>query len=194
MATPRICSIPGCGKPHKARGWCNAHWQRWNSHGSPLAGGTAHGAALHYLHETVVPFTGSGCLNWPYGRIGNGYAQVTIDGKHELVSRVVCYIVYGQPPSPTHEAAHSCGKGHEGCVNPNHLRWATAVENAGDRVPHGTARRGERQNLAKLTEAQVREIRDLQGRIPQRTIAAHYGVKAGTVTSIFRRDSWAWVE
>lgn len=33
---PKICSIPECGKPNKARGWCSAHWWRWKTHGDPL--------------------------------------------------------------------------------------------------------------------------------------------------------------
>ena len=30
-----VCSIPGCGKPARARGWCNTHWRRWRRHGDP---------------------------------------------------------------------------------------------------------------------------------------------------------------
>ena len=29
------CSIAGCEKPRKARGWCSAHWSRWQRHGDP---------------------------------------------------------------------------------------------------------------------------------------------------------------
>lgn len=32
------CSIEGCGKPAKNRGWCSAHYTRWRRHGDPLAG------------------------------------------------------------------------------------------------------------------------------------------------------------
>ena len=30
-----ICSIPGCGKPHWARGWCAPHYQAWRRTGEP---------------------------------------------------------------------------------------------------------------------------------------------------------------
>lgn len=33
------CSIDGCGKPHYARGWCQAHLIRNRRYGDPLAGG-----------------------------------------------------------------------------------------------------------------------------------------------------------
>lgn len=32
----RICVIEGCGKPHRARGWCVKHYQRWETTGDPL--------------------------------------------------------------------------------------------------------------------------------------------------------------
>lgn len=35
MATPKLCSIPGCSNPHAARGWCQTHYSRWHVNGSP---------------------------------------------------------------------------------------------------------------------------------------------------------------
>jgi hypothetical protein len=32
-----ICSIDNCGKPVRARGWCNTHYWRWHRHGDPLS-------------------------------------------------------------------------------------------------------------------------------------------------------------
>lgn len=34
----RRCEVAGCGREHKARGYCNTHWMRWRKHGDPLAG------------------------------------------------------------------------------------------------------------------------------------------------------------
>lgn len=33
------CSIEGCDRPVKTRGWCNAHYLRWRRHGDPLGTG-----------------------------------------------------------------------------------------------------------------------------------------------------------
>lgn len=35
MAIPRICSVDGCGKTVRARGWCSGHWGRWRKYGDP---------------------------------------------------------------------------------------------------------------------------------------------------------------
>lgn len=32
----RLCSIEGCEKPAKSRGWCRMHCARWERHGDPL--------------------------------------------------------------------------------------------------------------------------------------------------------------
>lgn len=42
MTKPKpACSIPDCGKPSIARGWCSRHYTRWHRHGDPLATTTA---------------------------------------------------------------------------------------------------------------------------------------------------------
>ena len=33
------CSVPECGRPMRANGFCNRHLLRWRRHGDPLAGG-----------------------------------------------------------------------------------------------------------------------------------------------------------
>lgn len=33
---PKTCSISGCRERAIARGWCQAHYQRWRKHGDPL--------------------------------------------------------------------------------------------------------------------------------------------------------------
>jgi len=32
----RVCSVEGCDKPHKSRGWCRKHYLRFWRHGDPL--------------------------------------------------------------------------------------------------------------------------------------------------------------
>jgi hypothetical protein len=103
---------------------------------------------------THVSYQGEDCLTWPFSRFGYG----TIYG-HKHAHRVMCELAYGPAPSPRHQVAHSCGKGHEGCVNPRHLRWATPKENSADMVLHGTALRGERAINVKLTTPEVHAVK-----------------------------------
>lgn len=141
MADGSICSIENCCKTARCRGWCPAHYERWRIFGDPRHGGdigTSPGVPAKFLAEEVIPHRGRECLPWPYARDSNGYGQVRLDGKAHYVTRLICEAVYGPPPSPKHQAAHNCGKGHEGRCNPEHLRWATVQENHLDKKKHGT--------------------------------------------------------
>lgn len=193
MATSRICSIEDCGKPAATRGLCSKHYHRLQRHGDPLAGGTTRGEPATYLATVVLPYTGGECLIWPYSRMKNGYANHTHEGRTVVLSRLVCSLVHGAPPTRGHEAAHSCGNGHLGCVNPQHLCWKSHAENEADKLIHGTRLRGERTSWAKLTESAVREIRSLKGVMPQTEIASRFGVSKGAVNDIHRRRNWQWV-
>lgn len=45
-------------------------------------------------------------------------------------ARLICEWFHGPPPSPVHEAGHTCPNGeNECCVNPDHLKWMTREEN-----------------------------------------------------------------
>lgn len=225
MASPRICKIEGCGKPHLARGWCYVHYQRWQRSGDPLKtrfyngaecsvqgcnrpaetrnycnrhyhrwlrhcdplGGDKfrcpRGEPIRWLKDRSA-HEGDECLIWPYARLDDdGYGP----------SREMCRLAHGEPPTPQHHAAHSCGKGHEGCVNPKHLRWATPLENAADMYVHGTILRGSSHPRSKLSEEDVRAIRSLIGKRSHVEIASMFGVSPMTIAAIKHRRVWAWL-
>jgi len=188
-----ICKIEGCGRPSKARGLCHPHYTRQRRHGHPLGGGTSKGATLNYIQDVVLPFTGQECLPWPFSRSGVGYPLITYHGLRQGAHRLVCEMVHGPAPTPGHEAAHSCGKGHEGCINPNHLIWKTSAENKADKIAHGTTLRGSKNHKALLTEEQVREIRALRGVVKGKDLAQRFSVSPVTITNIQKRTTWAWL-
>lgn len=187
------CSINGCEKAVLARGWCSTHYSRWNKHGDPLTSmSTPHGAPLAFI-EYAKAHTGEECLQWPFARNSNGYGHLYLeDGTGISAAKYMCMVVHGDPPSLAHETAHSCGKGHLACINPNHLRWATHVENLRDKVVHGTHLQGEKHGASKLTSREVVEIVRLssEGKT-QRAVAAQFGVSKGTVQSIQEGRSWS---
>lgn len=133
------------------------------------------------------------CPKWPYATSAQGYGIIRVQGRNKVVSREVCEIAHGPPPTPEHQAAHNCGKGNLGCFGANCLQWKTRAENRSDELIHGTRPRGERHGLAKLTETNVREIRRLKGKLSQPGIASIYGVSRQTVGEIHRGEIWAWM-
>lgn len=192
MAANPVCSIPNCGKPHAAHGFCQSHYLRNRKYGNPLAGGTAQGEPMRYYQETVLPYDGDECLLWPYAA-NNGYAVFHIAGKMKQVCRVLCTDASGPPPTPEHEAAHSCGNGNKRCVTKTHLRWATPKENNADKIAHGTLRLGEMQANAKLTRDQVLRIMELRGSMFQYEIAEIFGVSQSTVQRLHAGKAWTWL-
>lgn len=129
------------------------------------------------------------CVLWPFTKTTKGYGQIRIDGSLRRPHRIVCERFHGPCPPNKTDAAHSCG--NRACVNPNHLRWATSLENHADRLLHGTVSRGERHGSSKLTRDQVLAIR-VDARSPK-TIAADLGISAQNVLCIKARNSWAWL-
>lgn len=186
-----ICTVVGCGKPHVASGYCRSHWYRFKTHGNPFGGATVPGTPIQFL--TSIPLDGEGCLYWPYAKNGVGYAQISIRGQKHLVTRITCERRNGPPPTPKHHAAHSCGKGHLGCVAPWHLSWKLPVDNAADMVVHGTRLRGERAPWSRLTDTDVRSIRALAGRISQEQIGLRFGISQTMAGKIIRRERWAHI-
>lgn len=194
------CSIDGCGGNAYSggRGWCGKHYSRWSQHGHPLGGGpfrASPGEPMRFLEETVLTYRRDDCLTWPYCRDRQGYARIDIEGNFMLAQRVICERVHGPAPTKDHQAAHSCGMGTSGCINPGHLSWKTCAENHADKLIHGTHSRGEQQGASKLTEAQVLEIRRLtsEGQLLQKEIAKSFGVTISTISKIHRRKKWAWL-
>ncbi len=102
-----------------------------------------------------VDYAGDDCLAWPFALKSDGYGQLMFRGKNTRAHRVMCMLAHGEPPHPGYLACHSCGKGREACVNPRHLRWASAYENMADKITHGTHNRGERHVFAQLSDEEA---------------------------------------
>ena len=193
-----LCTVPGCRKrsnvPGASNGFCGAHYQRFRRYGDPLGVAAKRvGPVQKWVNETAVQFTGGECLIWPFYRNDKGYAAWSINGRPRMAHRIIFEMVSGPPPSPSHVAAHNCFNGDHGCVNPNHIRWATASENEQDKVLSGTSNRGAQHGLSKLTENDVRAIRRLEGVKQQKEIAEMFGVSKWTVGDIIRRKRWGWL-
>lgn len=196
MASKRICTIPDCGKPHMAKGYCNSHYLKLYTKGDPLWSPPKKKCveAMEFIDDVVMNQHDTGCLHWPFMTNPQGYARIQIDGKQKMVSRIVCDRVKGAPPSPHHEAAHSCGNGHLGCVSKWHLSWKTSKENKDDQVIHGTRLKGEKIPASKLTEHDVRKIISLKDEVRNKDLSAMFGVAPATISGITKRHQWKWID
>ena len=143
------------------------------------------GDGIAWIREHVS-YQGDDCLIWPFST-NRGYGQLGINGKVRKAHRIMCEMAHGSAPSRLHEAAHSCGRGHLGCVNPKHLSWKTSSENAHDRRLHGSPEGGNGTRTI-LTDDQVREIRHLKGRLSQVKIAKKFGISRGSVEYWHRHE------
>ncbi len=180
--------------PITAESFARKHYARFSKHGDPLSGRTPPGDPIRWIHAVAIRHVGDDCLTWPCGKGDQGYGKLTTEGGKRTGShRYLCQLVHGEPPTSYHEAAHSCGNGHLGCVSPRHLQWKTREENEADKRIHGTHMRGERHGNAKLTEQQVIDIVGLKGDQSQLKIAKRFGVSAGTIADIHCGKKWAWL-
>lgn len=127
------------------------------------------------------------CLIWPFARGRSGYGSYGRNGKVHYVHRYMCEHAHGPSPSPKHQAAHSCGRGQHGCVNPRHVSWKTASENQLDRRQHGTTMNGKKH---KLTPEQVAEIRASKGKEKVTATAARFGVTETNIRQIQSGKIW----
>ena len=188
MARPRlnhVCTVEGCGKRASSRQLCLGHYSRWKRHGNAELGATSPGTLKAYLDNVVIPYEGDDCLIWPYAKTGSGYGHLKINGRQIGAHRLACAAVNGSPPTPKHLAAHSCGNGHLGCVNPRHLAWKTVKENSDDQLIHNT-------RPTKLTPEDVLTI--LQDTRNNAAIARDYGVSTPSIRSIKLREVWRHIE
>lgn len=191
MATSRLCSIPGCGKPAIARGWCSSHYYRWRAHRDPLGGRIAPGTMAGFLEALLSRRSYENeCVLWPFALNDKGYGTATVNGKTVRVHRYICIRANGDPPTPKHEAAHFCG--NRKCVNPAHIRWATHLENILDKHMHGTHPAGDRAGNRKLTSQDVAQIRLLfsEGNVTKRHLSRLFGVTPQNIGAIVMGQRW----
>jgi hypothetical protein len=193
---PKPCAIVGCESPAKNNmKLCWKHYSRASNHGDPEH--ETKSEEVQKFLTRAAKCTDDDCLFWPFPRITNPKqprVSVNVGGKTQFASRYVCQLAHGEPPTPNHEAAHSCGNGHLSCVNGSHLRWATTEENMADKLIHGTDNRGERNHRAKLTEADVRRIRELiAAGVQVAAIAGLFSVTQGCIKAIHIKRTWFWL-
>lgn len=149
-----------------------------------------------------------GCWLWLGAKDRNGYGMFSVgsarrpDGTRRnsmvLAHRVAYEIAFGPIPRRGELRClcvlHNCE--NPGCVNPKHLFLGTNLDSVRKMDAKGRRRTkalcGADHGNAVLTEDQVREIvrRHFDDKVPQRHLAAEFGVAASTVNHIFTGRLW----
>jgi hypothetical protein len=130
----------------------------------------------------------------PSLRVG-GYLLVTLrrdTAPHQL--RIHCLVLeaFVGPRPEGHEARHLNGKRNDNRLD--NLAWGTKLENANDKRVHGTMCIGENHGRAKLTAADVLEIRRLhKAGARQVDLAKQFGIVQSKISSAILGYTWGHI-
>lgn len=161
----------------------------------------------HFARGFVVQ--PNGCWLWS-GHPSSRYPAFRFHGRRESVHRV-SWMIYRGPIPAGIEVCHDCPAGdNTRCVNPDHLFLGTQADNLQDMAAKGrhgaqrdpaaftarlalvrTAKQGEENPAAKLTEADVIELRNLRAvGLSYSSLVDHFGISKSQVSRICKYQSW----
>lgn len=108
-------------------------------------------------------------------------------GKMIKIHRLVMAVFVGHSPLPVN---HIDGNKSNNCVS--NLCYVTPKENTQHALQNGLLRKGSQVSWAKVTEAEVIQIRleYATGKILQHELGKRYGVSYKTIGKIIRRERW----
>lgn len=122
-----------------------------------------------------------------------GYQMVTLSKnsklKYFLVHRLVLFH-FDRAPKQGEECRHKDGnKLNNNILN---LEWGTHKENIKDRTKHGKAAIGVKNGMAKLTEEQVKDIRQMYktGRYTHRDLSTLFNINRKGIYQILNNFIW----
>ena len=132
------------------------------------------------------------CWPWIGSTNQQGYGQIR-DGTARLASRVAWEMHTGASVPEDLFVLHRCD--NPPCVNPAHLFLGTLADNNRDMREKGRGCRGEKAPTAKLTEADVRNIRAQVSRgEDQGRLASAFSVSQSTISLIAAGKRWRHIK
>src|SRR5699024_990034 len=126
----RLCSIDGCHKQSRARGWCIMHYKRWKRNGDPEPVSYVKTETPEEAFALRTEWQGD-CLIWTGSKTKEGYGRIKFNGRVQRAHRYAWERVNGPIP----DGMFIVRKDHcsTSCVNSDHLRLATVAQNASHR-------------------------------------------------------------
>ncbi|HEY3702742.1 MAG TPA: HNH endonuclease [Acidimicrobiales bacterium] len=145
------------------------------------------------------------CHLWTGGTFENGYGRLSLDDarRSSVRSHRWGYAQLVGPIPPGAIVRHTCDVPL--CHNPRHWVLGSFGDNSRDMVVRGRSLTGTTNPASKLTEAQVRRIKELlaltatgkgrtrRGQLTQAQIAAQFGVTQGLIASIKAGRTWGHI-
>ena len=127
----------------------------------------------------------------------NGYSQIYINGRVLGAHVYAWMLAHPGEPEPRvvrHRCPGEITRRNRRCINPAHLLEGDVDDNVHDRDADGNTAKGESHHAAKLTEADVREIRRRHAAGESAlSLAAAFGVTDVNIYDIVNRKSWKHV-
>jgi len=126
-------------------------------------------------------YQGDDCLPWPFAKDNRtGRGLLTYKGRGYWAHRFMCELVYGPSPDDKPQAAHSCGNGHLGCINPRHLSWS---DNSGNQLHRyaGETNCNRVGNRPRFTPDELALLRSRRAEFTQVQLAEMYGLSLGGI-------------
>lgn len=120
----RTCSIEGCERQSRARGWCDPHYKRWLHHGST---DDPRPTTVERFWAKVDRRGDNECWLWTATLNSRGYSQFQYDHRVGLGHRFAYELLVGPIPDGL-QIDHLCRT--PACVNPAHLEPVTNRENS----------------------------------------------------------------
>lgn len=129
------------------------------------------------------------CIEWQRGKNNRGYGAVVCNKRQILTHRVAYELTHGPIPKGKH-ILHTCD--NPPCGEPTHLVLGNAAKNRRHSDERGRSARGEDHGRAKLTEIDVRLIRQTYalGDVTQVQLAECFGVTKSNINLIVHRIGW----
>ena len=145
------------------------------------------------LQNGVVTNNDGKALGWKTRR-GYRRIELKVDGQRYIfrAHRVVCIYAHGMPPPDLSEVNHINGDKDDN--RPDNLEWSDRGQNIRHAQAMGISytKRGVASHYAKLTEADVYEIRRLRADgVSAKDVAERFVVGVGQVYAIAQRRAWA---
>jgi len=142
---------------------------------------------LFWSHVAKTPT----CWLWTGTRNYAGYGVMKSAQRQYRAHRFAYELLVGPVPKGL-LVCHRCD--NPPCCNPAHLFVGTPLGNTTDARIKGRMARGQRQHSARLTEAQVVEIRARRaaGELLE-SLGRSYGVNRTTIARAVKRGTWAWL-